>query len=164
LASVATVLLEINMNALLKEEEAVAIIAAVHLLRCASTEQLAIALPAAIHDTSTENIPSIPHKFPEFSIIVRSLLNLDGRGLSFEERFAVRTALHLINIAEKTQIYHSMRRAQACLIMRSPRGMMNRIKEIYAAYQPQKRRSLGVGKRSARALPFDTCAAAESFR
>jgi hypothetical protein len=164
LASVATVLLEINVNAVLKEEDAAGIIAAVHLLRCASTEQLAVAVPAAIHETSTESTPSIPHKFPEFSIIVRSLLNLDGSRLSFEERFAVRTALHLMNIAERPQIHHSMRRAQACLDLRGPRGMVRRIKEIYAAYRPQKRRTVEVGVRPERTLILDTSAAVESFR
>jgi len=164
LASVATVLLEINVNAVLKEEDAAGIIAAVHLLRCASTEQLAVAVPAAIHETSTESTPSIPHKFPEFSTMVSALLNLDGRRLSFEERFAVRAALHMMNIAERPQIQHSMRRAQACLDMRASRGMVNRIKEIYAAYQPQRRRSVEVGARSARALPFDACVTAGSFR
>lgn len=164
LASVATVLLEINSNAVLKEEEAAAIIAAVHLLQCASTEQLAVAVPAAIHEASTDSTPSIPNKFPEFAIIVRSLLNLDGSRLSFEERFAVRTALHLMNIAERPQIHHSMRRAEACLDMRGPRGMVRRVKEIYAAYRPQKRHTLEVGVRSERAPILDTRAAAESFR
>lgn len=164
LASVATVLLEINVGTVLKEKEAAAIIAAAHLLRCASIEQLAVAVPAAIHETSTDSPAFIPNKFPEFSTIVSSLLNLDGTRLSFEERFAVRTALHLMNIAGRPQIHYSMRRAQACLDMRSSRGMVNRIKEIYGAYRPQNRQNLDVGGRSARTLPLDTCAAAESLR
>jgi len=164
LASVATVLLEINVNAVLKEEEAAAIIAAAHLLRCASTEQLAVAVPAAIHEASTESTPSKPNKCPEFSTIVSTLLNLDGTRLSFEERFAVHTALHMMNIAGKPQIRHSMRRAQACLDGRRSRDMFNRIKKIYSAYRPQQRHDLDVGDRSERALPLDTCATAESFR
>jgi hypothetical protein len=164
LASVATVLLSINVNAVLREEEAAAIIAASHLLRCASTEQLAVAVPAAIHETSTGSTPSIPTKYPEFSIIVRSLLNLDGNRLSLEERFAVRTALHLMNIAERPQIHYSIRRSQACLDMQGPRCIVKRIKEIYAAYRPQKRHNLETGARFVRALPLDTSAAAESFR
>jgi hypothetical protein len=164
LASVATVLLEINVNAVLNEEEAVAIIAAAHLLQCASTEQLAVAVPAAIHETSTGSNPSIANKFPECSNIVRSLLNLDGICLSLEERFAVRTALHLMNIAERPQIRHSIRTAQACLDRQGPGGMVKRIKEIYVAYRPQKQHNLEVGARSERALLLDTNAAAESFR
>jgi hypothetical protein len=163
LASVATVLLEINVNAVLMEEKAAAIIAAVHLLRCASTEQLAIALPAAIHETSADSTPSIPNKFPEFSIIVGSLLDLDGGRLSLEERLAIRTALHLVKIAERPQIHHSMRRAQACLDMQGPRGMVKRVKEIYAAYRPERRHNLEVGTRSERTFPLKTSAAAESF-
>jgi len=164
LASVATVLLEIHVNAVLKEEEAAAIIAAAHLLRCASTEQLAVAVPVAIHETSTGSTPSIPNKFPELSAIVSSLLNLDGTRLSFEERFAIRTALHLMNIAERPQIHHSMRRAQACLNRRWRRGMVNRLKEIYAAYRPQQRRNLEVRGRSGGALPLDRCGAEEIYR
>jgi len=164
LASVATVLLEIKVDTVLKEKEAAAIIAAAHLLRCASTEQLAVAVPAAIHEASPDSAPSIPNKFPEVFSIVSSLLNLDGTCLSFEERFAVRAALHLMNIAERPQIHHSMRRAQACLDMRGPRGMVNRLKEIYAAYRPQKRHIVEVGARSERALPLDKCTAAQSFR
>jgi hypothetical protein len=125
---------------------------------------LAVAVPAAIHETSTDSTPSIPNKSPEFSIIVRSLLNLDGSRLSFEERFAVRTALHLMNIAERPQIRHSMRRAQACLDMQGPSGMVRRIKEIYAAYRTWKRHTLEAGAQSERALILDTRAAAESFR
>jgi uncharacterized protein YqgV (UPF0045/DUF77 family) len=164
LASVATVLLEIKVDTVLKEKEAAAIIAAAHLLRCASTEQLAVAVPAAIHEASTDSTPSIPNKFPEFFSIVSSLLNLDGTCLSFEEKFAVRAALQLMNIAERPQIHHSMRRAQACLDMRGARGMVNRLREIYVAYRPQKRHIVEVGTRSERALPLDTRAAAESFR
>jgi hypothetical protein len=157
-------LLEINVNAVLKEEEAAAIIAAGHLLRCASTEQLAVAVPAAIHEASTEDTPAIPNRFPEFSIIVTSLLNLDGTRLSFEERFAVRTALHLLDIAERPQIHHSIRRAQACLDMLGPRDMVRRIQEIYAAYRPPKRHKLEVGARSEKALSLDLQTAAESLR
>jgi hypothetical protein len=164
LASVATVLLEIKVDTVLKEKEAAAITAAAHLLRCASTEQLAVAVPAAIHEASTDSTPSIPNKFPEFSFIASSLINLDGTCLSFEERFAVRAALHLMNIAERPQIHHSMRRAQAYLDMRGPRGMVNRLKEICGAYRPQKRQNVEVGARSERALQLDKCAAAQNFR
>ena len=164
LASVATVLLKIKVNGVLNAEDAAGIIAAVHLLRCASTEQLAVAVPVAIHETSTDSTPSIPNKFPEFSTMVSALLNLDGRRLSFEERFAVRAALQMMNIAERPQIHHSMRRAQACLDLRGPRGMARWIKEIYAACRPQKRHTLEEGVRSERAPILDTRAAAESFR
>jgi hypothetical protein len=164
LASVATVLLEISENTTLNEQKAAAIIVAAHLIRCASTEQLAVAVPAAVHETSTGSTPPAPNKFPELSTIVSSLLNLDGARLSFEERFAIRTALHLMNIAERPQIHHSMRRAQACSDGLGPTGMLNRLKEIYAAYRPQQRRNLKVGVRSERTLSLDTRAAAGSFR
>jgi hypothetical protein len=164
LASVATVLLEISENTTLNEQKATAIIAAAHLIRCASTEQLAVAVPAAIHETSTDSTPPAPNKFPELSTIVRSLLNLDGTHLSFEERFAIRTALHLMNIAERPQIHHSMRQVQACSDGLGPTGMLNRLKEIYAAYRPQQRHNIKVGVRSERTLSADTRAAVESFR
>jgi len=113
LASAATILLEINKDAVLDEQKMTAVIAAVHLIRCASTEQLAIALPAAIHEISTDSTPPATDKFPEFAEIAACLSNLDNNRLSFEQRIAVRTALDLINIAERAQIHHSMRRAQA---------------------------------------------------
>jgi len=164
LASVAAVLLEINENAALDEQEAAAVIAAAYLIRCASTEQLAVAVPAAIHETSTDSMAPAPNRFPELSAIVSSLLNLDSPRLPFEERFAIHTALHLMNIAERPQIRHSMRRAQACSDELGPSGMVNRLKEIYAAFRPRRRRNLEVGARAKGALSLDTRAVAESFR
>jgi len=164
LASVATVLLEISENAALNEQNATAIVAAAHLIRCASTEQLAVAVPAATHETSIDSTPPTPNKFPECSTIVSSLLSLDGLRLPFEERFAIHTALHLINIAERPQIHHSMRRAQACSDELGIKDMLSRFREIYAAIRPPQRRKLELGNRSARAPSLDTRKAAESFR
>lgn len=164
LASVSTVLLEISDNSVLNGQQAAAIIAAVHLIRCATTEQLAVALPAAIHESSTDGTPPTPDKFPEFSTLVRSLLNLDSPRLPFEERTAIHTALQLMNIAGRPQIHLSIRRAQTCSDELVTRDILNRIKEIYAAYWPPKRRKLEVGARSGRALSLDTPAAAPSFR
>jgi hypothetical protein len=164
LASVATVLLEISENVALNEQNATAIVAAAHLIRCASTEQLAVAVPAAIHETSTDSTAPTPSKFPECSTIVSSLLSLDGLRLPFEERFAIHTAIHLINIVERPQIHHSMRRAQACSGVPGMRDMLFSFKEIYAASRPPQGRRLKLGNRSARARSLDTCTAAESFR
>jgi hypothetical protein len=164
LASVATVLIEIREHAALSEQNATAIVAAAHLIRCASTEQLAVAVPAAIHETSTDSTPPAPSKFAECSTMVSSLLSLDDPRLPFEERIAIHTALHLINIAERSQIHRSMRRAQACSDGPGIRSMLFRVKEIYAATRPSRERQLKLGNRSARALSLDTRAAVESFR
>jgi hypothetical protein len=164
LASAATALLEISENAALNEQKATAIVTAAHLIRCASTEQLAVAVPAAIHQTSTDSTAPAPSRFPECSTIVSSLLSLDGPRLPFEERCAIHTALHLINIAERPQIHHSMRRAQACSDGPGIRAMLLRIREIYAATRPPRERKLKLGNRSARPLSLDTCRAAESSR
>ena len=164
LASVAAVLLEINAHAVLKQEQAVAIIMAADLLQCATTEQLAVAVPAAIHETSRNSTSSIPNKFPELSSVGTSLMNLDGTRLSLEERFAVRAALHLMNIAERSQIHSSLRRAQACLDGRIPRDMYLNIKKIYSSFLSQQRRNVKEGARSVRALTLDRCATAGACR
>jgi len=164
LASVATVLLEINRNAAVTEQKGVATIAAAHLIRCASTEQLAVAVAAAIHETPSDSTPLDMNKFPESASIVSPLLTLDGTSLSFAERVAVRTALHLINIAERRQIHHSMRRAQACRETLGPNGIWTRLNEIYAGYRPKQGRGSGVAARSKRVPSLNTCAAVESLR
>ena len=64
LASVATVLLEINRNAAVTEQKGVATIAAAHLIRCASTEQLAVAVAAAIHETPSDSTPLDANQVP----------------------------------------------------------------------------------------------------
>ncbi len=164
LASVSTALLEISDNAVLNEQQAAAIIAAVHLIRCATTEQLAVALPAAIHESSTDDTPPKPNKFPECSAIVRSLLNLDSPRLPFEERTAIHTALHLMNIAGRSQIHHSLRCGRALSGGLESSNMLNRLKEIYAACRARQRRSLDAKARSESAHSINTCAAAESLR
>jgi hypothetical protein len=164
LASVSTVLLEISDNSVLNGQQAAAIIAAVHLIRCATTEQLAVALPAAIHESSTDGTPPTPDKFPEFSKIVRSLLNLDSPRLLFEERTAIHTAIQLMNIAGRPQIHLSIRRAQTCSDQLVTRDILNRIKEIYAAYWPPKRHKVDVGTRSERLHSIDTHPATEICR
>ena len=103
-------------------------------------------------------------KFPESASIVSPLLTLDGTSLSLTERVAVRTALHLINIAERRQIHHSVRRAQACRETLGPDGTWTRLNEIYAGYRPRQGRGSGSAARSNRVPSFDTCAAQESLR
>jgi hypothetical protein len=164
LASVSTVLLEISDDSVLNAQQAAAIIAAVHLIRCATTEQLAVALPAAIHESSTDSTPPAPNKFSELSTIVCSLLNLDSPRLPFEERTAIHTALHLMNIAGRPQIHHSMRQGQAFSVDSETSVMLNRLKQIYAAYRPRQRRSLDGKARSGRAHSLDACSAIENLQ
>jgi len=164
LASVSTALLEISDNCVLNGQQAAAIIAAVHLIRCATTEQLAVALPAAIHESSTDDTPHKPNKFPECSAIVHSLLNMDSPRLPFEERTAIHTALHLMSIAGRSQIHHSMRCSQAFSSDLETSNMLSRLKEICAARRPRQPRSLEAKARSQRAYSLDTCAATESVR
>ena len=134
LTSVAATLLEIDKDALPNEQEIAALIAAAHLIRCASIEQLAIAVPAAIHEVSTNCAPPGAERFQEFADVAACLLKLDRNRLSLEQKLAVRTALDLISVLERSQIHHSIRRASASASGLGPTSVLNRLREIYSGF------------------------------
>jgi hypothetical protein len=104
-----------------------AIITAAYLIRGASTEQLAVAVPAAIRETPRCNTQPTRAKCPEFTETVVCLLSLDKISFSCERNIAIRTALHLSNIVGRHQIYRSVRRAKADTGELGPKGIVNRL-------------------------------------
>jgi hypothetical protein len=90
-----------------------ALITAAHVIRCASIEQLAVAIPVAIREASTNNYWPVRVRFSEFSEIAACLLDLDNYALSLERRIAIRTALQLSTIVDRHQIHQSVRRSWA---------------------------------------------------
>jgi hypothetical protein len=133
-----------------------AIITAAYLIRGASTEQLAVAVPAAIRETPRCNTQPTRGKCPEFTEIVVCLLRLDSITFSCERNIAIRTALHLSNIVGRPQIYQSVRRAQADTGGLGPKGMVNRLTEICSAYRPQKSGSSPRGSGSKKITSLST--------
>jgi hypothetical protein len=113
LASFAGILLDMIGDTVFDQNQNSAIITAAHLIRSASIEQLAVAVPAAIRETPTCDTRLKRVKCPEFSEIVVCLLRLDNIPFSCERNIAIRTALHLSNIVGRPQIHQSVRRAQA---------------------------------------------------
>ena len=138
LASFAGTLLDMIDDTVFDQNQNSAIITAAHLIRGASIEQLAVAVPAAIRETPTCDTRLKRVKCPEFSEIVVCLLRLDSIPFSYERNIAIRTALHLSNIVERPQIHQSVRRAQADTGGLGPKGVVNRLTEICSAYRPQK--------------------------
>ena len=57
LASFAETLLDMTGDTVFDQNQNAALITAAHLIRCASIEQLAVAVPAAIRETSMNNTP-----------------------------------------------------------------------------------------------------------
>jgi hypothetical protein len=90
-----------------------ALITAAQVIRCASIEQLAVAIPVAIREASTNNYWPVRIRFPEFSEIAACLIDLDNNTLSLERRIAIRTALQLSTIVDRHQIHQSVRRSWA---------------------------------------------------
>jgi hypothetical protein len=115
LASPALALLNMTGHTALDQNHNAALITAAHVIRCASIEQLAIAIPVAIREASTNNYWPVRVRFPEFSEIAACLLNLDNNTLSLERRIAIRTALQLSTIVGRHQIHQSVRRSWAHL-------------------------------------------------
>ena len=138
LASFAGTLLDMIDDTVFDQNQNSAIITAAHLIRGASIEQLAVAVPAAIRETPMCDARLKRVKCPEFSEIVVCLLHLDSIPFSCERNIAIRTALHLSNIVGRPQIHQSVRRAQADTGGLGPKGMVNRLTEICSAYRPQK--------------------------
>jgi hypothetical protein len=138
LASFAGTLLDMIDDTVFDQNQNSAIITAAHLIRSASIEQLAVAVPAAIRETPTCDTRLKRVKCPEFSEIVVCLLHLDSIPFSCERNIAIRTALHLSNIVGRPQIHQSVRRAQADTGGLGPKGMVIPLTEICSAYRPQK--------------------------
>jgi hypothetical protein len=115
LASPALALLNMTGHTALDQNHNAALITAAHVIRCASIEQLAIAIPVAIREASTNNYWPVRVRFSEFSEIAACLLNLDNNTLSLERRIAIRTALQLSTIVGRHQIHQSVRRSWAHL-------------------------------------------------
>jgi hypothetical protein len=138
LASFAGTLLNMIGDTVFDQNQNSAIITAAYLIRGASTEQLAVAVPAAIRETPRCNTRPTRAKCPEFTEAVICLLSLDKITFSCERNIAIRTALHLSNIVGRNQIYRSVRRAQADTGELGPKGMVNRLTEICSAYRPKK--------------------------
>jgi len=156
LASFAGTLLDMIDDTVFDQNQNSAIITAAHLIRGASIEQLAVAVPAAIRETPTCDARLKRVKCPEFSEIVVCLLHLDSIPFSCERNIAIRTALHLSNIVGRLQIYQSVRRAQADTGGLGPKGMVNRLTEICSAYRPQKSGSSPRGSGSKKITSLST--------
>ena len=164
LASFAGTLLDMIGDTAFDQNQNSAIITAAHLIRGASIEQLAVAVPAAIRETPTCDTRPKRVKCPEFTEIVVCLLRLDSIPFSCERNIAIRTALHLSNIVERLQIYQSVRRAQADTGGLGPKGMVNRLTEICSAYRPQKSGSSPRGSGSKKITSLSTPSTASDLR
>jgi hypothetical protein len=138
LASFAETLLGMAGNTVFDQNQNAALITAAHLIRCASVEQLAIAVPAAIRETPTNSTPPGGLKCREFTETAECLLGMDNSTFSCECNVAIRTALQLGNIVGLHQIHQSVRRAQADSSELVPKGIVNRLTEICSAYHPKK--------------------------
>ena len=125
LASFAATLLDMIDDTVFDQNQNSAIITAAHLIRSASIEQLAVAVPAAIRETPTCDTRLKRVKCPEFTETVVCLLSLDKITFSCERNIAIRTALHLSNIVGRHQIYRSVRRAKADTGELGPKCMAN---------------------------------------
>jgi hypothetical protein len=125
LASFADTLLDMAGGLVVDRRQNAALVTAAHLIRCASVEQLAVALPAAIRVMPASRTPLSGFKCPEFTNIATCLLDLDDKTLSRECNVAIQTALQLGNIVGWQQIHQSVRRAQADTGESGPKGMVN---------------------------------------
>ena len=114
-----------------------ALITAAHLIRCASTEQLAIAVPAAIRETPTHSTQRTRVKYQEFSEIAKFLFNMGHISLSCERHVAILTALNLSNIVGRHQVHQSIRHARAETGKLEAKGMVL-LAKLFAPLGPQK--------------------------
>ena len=138
LASFAETLLGMAGNTVFDQNQNAALITAAHLIRCASIEQLAVAVPAAIREAPTSSTPPDGFKCPEFMEKAECLLGMDNSTFSCECNVAIQTALKLGNIVGRQQIHQSVRRAQADRSELGPKGIVNRLTEICSAYRSDK--------------------------
>jgi hypothetical protein len=138
LASFAETLLRMAGDSVFDPNQNAALITAAHLIRCASIEQLAIAVPAAIRETPTSSARPPGFKCPEFAEAAECLRGMDNTTFSCECNVAIQTALQLGNIVGQHQIHQSVRRAQADISELGPKGIVHRLTEICAAYRSKR--------------------------
>jgi hypothetical protein len=162
LASFAETLLGMAGDTVFDQNQNAALITAAHLIRCASIEQLAIAVPAAIRETPTNSTRPAGFKCPEFTETAECLLGMDNSTFSCECNVAIQTALQLSNIVGWQQIHQSVRRAQADSSELGPKGIVNRLTEICSAYHPKKPASTPRLTDSQKAISLSTVPVSES--
>ncbi len=138
LASFAETLFRMAGDSVYDLNQNAALITAAHLIRCASIEQLAIAVPAAVRETPTSSTRPAGFKSPEFAETVECLRSINNSTFSCECNVAIRTALQLGKIVGWQQIRQSVRRAQADTSELGPKGLVHRLTEICSAYRPKR--------------------------
>ncbi len=117
LVTVADILLDLANEIPLSPLQSEALSLSAELIHRATTEQLAVAVPAAISDHGT-NAP-LP-RIEGFYEINNILQGLHNSSRSFEHRLAVRTTLNLFLIVEKSQIRQVARQFSANLSNSQP--------------------------------------------
>jgi hypothetical protein len=135
LASFAQTLQAMTGDTGLDPNQYAALITAAHLIRCASTEQLAIAVPAAIRETRSTQRTRV--KYQEFAEIAKFLFNMGHISLSCERHVAILTALNLSNIVGRHQVHQSIRHARAETGKLEAKGMVL-LAKLFAPLGPQK--------------------------
>jgi hypothetical protein len=138
LASFAETLLNMIGDTVFDQDQNIALVTAAHLIRCASIEQLAVAVPAAIRETPTRAIASTRINCPQFTETVICLIRLNSTRFTSERNIAIRTALHLSNIVGRPQIYRSVRRAQADTRESSSKDVEDRLPTRCSACAPRR--------------------------
>lgn len=138
LASFAETLFRMAGDSVFSPNQNAALITAAHLIRCASIEQLAIAVPAAIRETPTSSARPAGFNCPEFAEAGECLRGMDNSTFSCECNVAIQTALQLGNIVGRQQIHQSVRRAQADIGELGSKGIVNRLTEICAAHRSRR--------------------------
>jgi len=107
LTTVADILLDLTNELPLTQFQSEILSISAELIHRATTEQLALAIPAAISDHGTNAPLAQIEGFEEINAVLR---NLHDASESYEHRLAVRTALKLYSIAERSQIRQIARR------------------------------------------------------
>lgn len=107
LATIADILLDLANELSLTHFQSEILSISAELIHRATTEQLALAVPAAISDHGTNAPLTQIEGFEEINAVLRKLHDASE---SYEHRLAVRTALELYSIAEKSQIRQITRR------------------------------------------------------
>jgi hypothetical protein len=122
LVSVAGILLDLQNELSLTPNQLKTITVAAEFIHRATTEQLAIAVPAAIADHSMNAPLSSIRECDEMNAILRLL---HSSSHSYEHRLAIRTVLKLFTIAEKSQIKQLSRRFSGANSIESSRILMS---------------------------------------
>jgi hypothetical protein len=164
LASFAETLLGMANDTIFDQNQNAALITAAYLIRCASTEQLAVAVPAAIREASTNGSPPSEAKYHEFTDTAACLLGLNNETFSCECNVAIRTALQLGNIVGPRQIRQSVRRAQAESSAVGPKSIVNRLTDVCSAYSPKRSASKPQSSYSQVTTSFNTAPVSEGHQ